>query len=280
MKLIATVGLPASGKTTWAREFVTQNDQWIRVNRDDLRNMRGKYWVPSQEDLITQWENWCVLLALQNGYHVVLDATNLNKDRLMDRVKMFREQCPDLKFERKFFDTPVDECLRRDAKRADGVGEKVIINMYDKYLKPELPKYDEDTSLPHCIICDIDGTLAKMRGRSPFEWKRVGEDILNVPVAKVLDGYDGDVILLSGRDSVCRIETETWLSKHDIPYSKLYMRDEGSMEADEKVKRRMFDEYIRGKYYCDFVIDDRDKVVRMWREDIGLVCMQVDYGNF
>jgi len=36
-KLIATRGIPASGKTTWAREYCLKNPNTVRVNRDDIR---------------------------------------------------------------------------------------------------------------------------------------------------------------------------------------------------------------------------------------------------
>lgn len=276
-----TKGLPASGKTTWAREHV-KSGAWVRINRDDLRNMRGQYWIPSQEELITQWEDWCVILALQQGLNVVLDATNLNDERSKSRVDSFRQQIPKLKFETKFFDTPLDVCLKRDAKRADGVGETVIMRMYDKYLKPAATEYKEDVDLPPCIICDIDGTLAKMYNRGPFEWHKVGNDKLNWPIYDILDKFnDTHVIqIFSGRDGVCRKETEEWLATLNVPYDNLVMREKGSQEADEKVKAKMFEDYVRGKYNCSFVLDDRNKVVRMWREDLGLTCLQVDYGNF
>lgn len=57
------------------------------------------------------------------------------------------------------------------------------------------------------------------------------------------------------------------------------MRPEGNNEKDSIIKRRMFDEYIRGKYYVDFVLDDRNQVVEMWR-NMGLTCLQVAEGDF
>jgi predicted kinase len=51
--LLILQGPPASGKSTWAKEFVKNNPWYIRVCRDDLRRMRGTYWIPGQEDMIT-----------------------------------------------------------------------------------------------------------------------------------------------------------------------------------------------------------------------------------
>lgn len=133
------------------------------------------------------------------------------------------------------------------------------------------------------IIVDIDGTLAKMNGRGPFEWHRVGEDKVNEAVKKLVSVYDangGYVIVFSGRDSVCRAETIQWLNENNIGWDELFMRPEKNNEKDAVIKRRLYDENILGKYDIDFVVDDRDQVVAMWRKDLGLTCFQVDYGNF
>ena len=47
LTIIVMVGPPASGKTSWSKEFVKGKSTWIRVNRDDLRLMCGDYWIPS-----------------------------------------------------------------------------------------------------------------------------------------------------------------------------------------------------------------------------------------
>ena len=137
--------------------------------------------------------------------------------------------------------------------------------------------------MTRAIIVDIDGTLAKMNGRGPFEWSRVGEDKVNRPVRQVVEmfrsvGYT--IIIFSGRDSVCREQTRQWLADNDIAYNFLYMRPEGNFEKDAIIKRRLFDNHVDGIFDVQLVLDDRDQVVDMWRKDLGLTCFQVDYGNF
>lgn len=136
--------------------------------------------------------------------------------------------------------------------------------------------------IPKAIIVDIDGTLAKMNGRSPFDWARVGEDKVNHPVRNIVMAMQKThvVIIFSGRDAVCRTETINWLNDNRIHYTKLFMREEGNNEKDAIIKRRLFDTYIKDKYEIDFVLDDRNQVVDMWRKDLGLTCLQVDYGDF
>ena len=277
MKVLFLQGLPASGKTTWSKEFLEKNTDWVRVNRDDLRNMRGKYWIPKQEKLITAWERGCIVSTLDEGKNVIVDATNLNPKYQTEVKEFIKALHPDTQFESKFFDCSLDECIKRDLQRENSVGEKVIVGMYDKYIAP--PKeYTEDETLPHIVICDIDGTLSIINNRSPYEWDKVGNDLPNQAVINFIKPFK--IILFSGRDESCREETEKWLKKHKIKYIGLFMRPEGSWTKDAKIKKAMFEEYIRGKYFIDFVIDDRNQVVDMWRKELGLTCLQVNYGDF
>ncbi len=245
--------------------------------------MRGVYWLPKQEDIITEMENACCRIAFKHGKSVVLDSTNMNNDRNRERYRIFKEEFPNLEWEVKEFNTPLEECIKNDLQRPNSVGEKVIRDFYNKYLAPPKVEYIEDKNLPHCIICDIDGTLAKMNDRSPYDWKRVGEDILNEPISDLLFNMYKQkykIILFSGRDGCCWDDTIKWLGENNIWYDEIYMREEGNTEKDSIIKNRLFEESIRGKYYCEFVIDDRNQVVKMVREELGITCLQVDYGDF
>ena len=185
MKVLFTKGLPASGKSTWAKEFCSKNIDWIRVSRDDIRNMRGKYWIPKQEKLITAIERSCILVALGFEKNVVVDATNLNEGFKNNLIELIKSHYPDTEIETKYFEIDVDEAIKRDLKRDASVGEAVIRGMYDKYLAPAPVIYKEDASLPKAVIFDVDGTLAKMNGRSPFEWKRVKEVLPKEEIIKL-----------------------------------------------------------------------------------------------
>lgn len=281
MKILILKGLPASGKTTYAREFCQKNKDWVRVNRDDLRNMRGEYWLPKQERMITDQERMCIAAAITHGKNVIVDATNLNKDNLASMKLWLKEHLPhELKFETMFFDVPVEECIKRDLKRPNSVGEKVIKRMYEKYLSPAPVKYTENPNLAHCIICDIDGTLALKGKRSPFDWDRVGEDKINPAVRSILQmvmlKLNQHIFLFSGRDSVCEDKTRLWLKENGVPYDVLLMRPQGNIEKDAIIKRRMFEQYIRGRFYVDFVVDDRKQCKRMWVNELGLFVFDVN----
>ena len=136
-------------------------------------------------------------------------------------------------------------------------------------------------TLPSAVLCDIDGTLAIKGDRSPFDWKRVGDDTLNQTINRVLLalGHVNEIIFMSGRDSICRPETQAWLEDNGWMHQKLYMRPAADNRKDSVIKRELYETHIRGSYDVLCVLDDRDQVVRMWRE-LGLTCLQVAYGDF
>ena len=157
--------------------------------------------------------------------------------------------------------------------------ENVINHVKKSRIKPE--KYTPNESLQKAYIFDIDGTLALMGNRSPYEWDRVDEDTVNEPVARVLRGMNCNnmsVIICTGRDGVCEPKTRGWLCDNNMDFQDLYMRKTGDNRKDSIVKKEMFNE-IKKKYHVLGVFDDRNQTVKMWR-DMGLTCFQVAEGNF
>lgn len=277
-KVILTKGLPGSGKSTWAKKVVDDNPGvYKRINRDDIRAMldNGK-WSANNEKFVVEVRNTLILLALSADKNVIIDDTNLdpkNEKGLRELVKGKANIII-----KDFTDIPLETCIERDLKRFASVGEKVIKGMYDKYLKVT-ETYIESQGLPRAILVDIDGTLAHMSGRTPFSWDRVKEDLVDNTIKNIVNTYGGKVIVLSGRDGICREDTIEWLKDNQIHYHELFMRDVNNMEKDAIIKRRLFETHIRGKYYIEFVLDDRNQVVDMWR-DMGLKCLQVQPGDF
>ncbi len=275
-KLLILTGLPASGKSTHAKELVSSG--WKRVNKDDLRLLvDGGKWSRENEEIIRSTEIDLVQKFLKLGYNVVCDNTNF---AYVDFWKQFANDM-DVDFEVKFFDVPLMECIERDSKRGDkSVGTKVIMGMYERYLKPKRPLTMRDK--PSAYMFDMDGTLALMQKRSPFEWHKVGEDKCNEDVARmlrILNNTSNKIIICSGRDEVCRNETKEWLKKHNLKYDELLMRKSDDSRKDYIVKKELYENNIKGKYNILGVFDDRLQVVHLWRE-LGLTCFQVDWGNF
>lgn len=281
-KLLMISGLPGSGKTTWAKEQVAKGS-YVRINNDDLREMlhNGK-WSNHNEKLINDAREFLIKRALDGGDSVIVDNLNLHPKHELELEKIAAYY--NAKFEVKFFDTDVEECVRRDVGRAKSVGADVIRKWYNDYLAPKPEVYEPPRGKPQAIICDIDGTLAHMVDRGPFEWEKVGSDLIDEVVLGILqlhtdEGSDTRILLVSGRDSVCKLETQAWLRENNINYHELFMRPAGDNRKDTIIKRELFDEYIRDKYDVQFVLDDRNAVVAMWRS-MGLKCFQVAEGNF
>lgn len=258
-----TEGLPGSGKTTWAKTMIDAHpNKYKRINKDDLRSMLdNSKFSNDNEKFVLQVRDSLILAAIENGKHVIIDDTNLSSKH-KERIKQLIRGKGELII-KDFTHVPIETCIKNDLNRFNSVGEGVIRDMYNQFLRKE-EVYVEDKTLPKAIIVDIDGTLAKMSDRSPFHWKRVGEDDLRVATKKIVNSYDGVVIIFSGRDSVCKEETNTWLLKNGINYDMLLMREEGNQEKDSVIKRRMFEENIRGKFNIEYVLDDRLDVCRMW----------------
>jgi hypothetical protein len=136
------------------------------------------------------------------------------------------------------------------------------------------------------IICDLDGTLALLNGRDPFNPKTVEHDRLNDPIANIIEVYSRqtffeiEIFFVTGRFEKLRAQTETWLKKHHIEDYQLFMRPDGDFRKDVVYKRQFYERHIAGKYDVLFVLEDRDQTVKMWRQELGLTCLQVEYGAF
>src|SRR5260221_5967067 len=78
-KVILTRGVAASGKSTWAKQQVQAHpEQYVRVNKDSLRYMLfGGVYNHDKEQLVLRIRDEIILLALQNGYDVIVDDTNI-----------------------------------------------------------------------------------------------------------------------------------------------------------------------------------------------------------
>lgn len=274
-KLLVLVGLPASGKSTYAKELISSRPSWKRVNKDDLRSMvDNDIWSKDNEKSIVAVEQAIAQHYLTKGYSVVVDDTNFA------HIERWREVAEKggYEFEVKKFETGLFECVVRDAGRARSVGGTVIQRMFEQNYKR---KEESDYKLP-CYIFDIDGTIALVHDRSPYDHSKVYNDIPNEPIVNILSAIyqtNTKIVLLSGRDSVCREETERWLRHHNIPYNELYMRAEGDRRKDSIVKEELYRRHVEPQYNVNAVFDDRNQVVDLWRR-LGLVCLQVNYGFF
>lgn len=129
----------------------------------------------------------------------------------------------------------------------------------------------------YAYIFDVDGTLAKMLGRTPYEFDKVASDQEIEPVTNILRSINqagiAYVIIFSGREDSCQLETEHWLQSHGLDYDYIRLRKTGDNRDDCIVKKEMYDKF-KDEFDIQGVFDDRPKVCRMWRE-LGLTVFQV-----
>lgn len=150
-KIILCRGIQGSGKTTWAKQWVLEDPEHrVRFNNDDIRNMLGKYWVPSREPLVHVLKKQFIITSMKMGYDIVIDNMNLNPKEVEfykqyvevhnQTVEELRKENKlnlqdDFKYELEFknFFIPLQDCIDRDSKRSNPIREEVIRKTYEKY---------------------------------------------------------------------------------------------------------------------------------------------------
>lgn len=311
MKLTAMRGYSGSGKSTKAREIATETGAVV-VNRDLLRlQLLGEWWTgdPNDEDRVTVAETSLVTSLLKAGTSAVVDATHLNPAYLKKWARISSRLGAE--FEVVDVHTPIDVCKQRVYQRwHDAMGteharylDPTVVDQQAKRFPvekwPTIPAVkpfavepvEPDDTLSRAIIVDIDGTVADHEGiRSPYDYTKVSLDRpIHSIIQLVRDWAEANtsayVLFVSGRDDSCYADTVKWLRDQNIPFDHLFMRPTESRDAngnklpDYIVKYNLFNEHIRGKYDVQFVLDDRDQVVDVWRR-LGLKCLQVAPGDF
>lgn len=295
--VIITKGLPASGKSTFAREWVAKDpDNRVQVEKDQIRlDTRlfkdGKYvHKRGDEDIVVKERDRLIEQALAGGKSVISSDTNLvqkHVNRITALARKYDVQTDVVSF----LDVPIKDLIERDAKRENTVGEQVIRRMFHEQVKtmPTFLKYDP--KLPMLIVSDLDGTLTKgPKNRSPYEWHKVGNDELNEGTSAIIDGINetrvAKLFIFSGRDEVCRPETEAWLEHYCIDYDELHMRRSdhkdanGNQVSDVIVKAELIEKHIKGKYNVLLWLDDRVAVANMLRDVYGINVAQFGDPNY
>lgn len=311
-KIIVTRGLPGSGKSTWAREMCALFNGTIMVERDELRQaLTGAFWTGDQEveEQVTRMQEALVRGYLAGGMTVIVSDTHLPDRSVKKWAKLGHELGVPVQVQ-DFRHVPLEQCLINNAERgkwsAKVVPEEVIIDKHQRFIKGRdlskevtytpstkrvIEPYVQPDGTKHfqrAVIFDIDGTLAIMGDRSPYDGAKVYLDSLNRDVHHALTAMwdlGAQIIIVSGRDEEYREVTEKWLADNGVEYDALYMRptEPGPKREDSIIKYELFNQHIRPeKYRILGVYDDRHRVLRMWRE-LGLTTFHVngpDAGDF
>lgn len=303
------VGIPGSGKSTFAMNLVRTDPTWVRVSRDDMRVMLAGHYYPGEqyETLVDGMFDFTVNNALDKGWNVVLDNTHCKIQTLKQTIAKWAKKA-EVEIKLIGSELSMKVIKEQNQQRHKVVPEDVIDRMgagfrhilskkkeLDKYIEefssqeeqqmPAPSNYKRDETLPKAIIVDIDGTVANHHGvRGPFDWHKVHMD---APITEILNivrslSHFYKIVFMSGRDEACREMTKAWLTTYYKGDEKLelYMRAEGDGRKDCIVKEELFLKHVATKYNVEATLDDRDQVVDLWRNRLGIKCLQVNYGSF
>ena len=136
--LILLCGLPASGKSTYAKELQFRIKNSVVFSSDAIRNeLYGNENIQGDANEVFNLMNTRVVQALNNGYTVIYDATNITRKSRAVIISM----CPKfVKIECHITWCPIQRCIDRDKERNRTVGEKIIDRMLKRF---QAPFYDE-----------------------------------------------------------------------------------------------------------------------------------------
>jgi predicted kinase len=297
-ELTLMVGISGSGKSVLAKSWVNWGrGDTIRLNRDNLRAMLycDVPWNGKLENLTRNYQQEGARMALQMGKNVIIDDTNCIRQTRQKWEEFAKQQR--VIFRTVTMTTPIDVCIERDSKREgkERVGEGVIRKQYKDLNEVKVAVRDETTlkltrpymertvllrnggflpRLPGAkwVLVDVDGTVAEMgEHRGPFEETKV---LLDNPRETVCDWVRAiyphyNVCVVSGRHDFCGDDTCEWLDGHGVPFDRILMRYSGDNRGDDLVKKEILDELVSviGEGMISFILDDRPRVVRMWRND-------------
>lgn len=291
-KVTVLRGYSGSGKSYYSN----QQDALV-VSRDHIRQQITHH--PSKivldndgEQLVTKLETAQIEAALKAGVNVISDNTNLRAKfarRYIDLAVQYGAE-----WEVKDFLVDAETCKDRNSLRVTPVPQRVIEDQARRFplgtwpvLEPSTPKvswepYVPDISLRPAIAVDLDGTLAHMTNRGPYDTDRYRDDALDEVIWEVVDTFSRAgyaILVVTGRDERFRRDCADWLELNGVPWDGLIMRPEGDTRNDALVKSELLDNFIAPYYNLVLALDDRDRVVDAWRAR-GVKCLQVERGNF
>lgn len=296
----------------WVDEDPTQ--RWRVNYDDLRRQMFGPGWKFNRQDenKMQDEARKQAAAALSLGNSVVIDNTNLTERARNKWAQLGKDFGAEVVYEE--LDTPVAVCVARDYGRPEEsrVGRAVIERMalFHGFIDWGNPEIYQPTK--KFVVVDMDGTLADCEWRRHYvrpahkldctfagvqlptgpkgecrqcgvrlkkDWPSFFRECVNdPPVQPIVDlvTYLANkyyILVVSGRPmDLCGIKTEDWLYKHHVPCTHLFMRDNGDSRDDTLVKKEIAE--LLPMEEIAYVIDDRPKVLRMWRE-LGFTTLAV-----
>jgi len=293
--IVATIGCSCSGKSTWASNENNNISGFTDyISSDSIRKeLFGDENNQSNGKLVFDTLYSRVVKSLQLDKTPIVDATHYNPKNRIGLESVAKQN--DALIEWHYFPVSLNEACERNSNRERKAPEDIIKRQWLGLTLPEGNKvvWHGETnkvslgSYEKFIICDLDGTIAnRVTDRSPYDGDRVFEDEANQALLVVLGKMDSPqykIIFFSAREDVgiCRDETIRFLEvKCGIENPHLILRDTKDHRKDSLVKYEMFMKNITDKENVLLWFDDRDQVVEMVRNRLGVPCFQVNFGNF
>lgn len=128
-------GIQGSGKTTWAKNYLKDRFDTVRVSNDELRLMMfNRVFSKRDSHFVSIIREMIIEKTMVEGKDIIVDNMNITNDFEM-KYRMLAEKYG-YEFELKeFTDTPLEVCIERDSKRTNPIGFKLITEMYNKFIK-------------------------------------------------------------------------------------------------------------------------------------------------
>lgn len=312
-KLTVLVGPPGSGKSTLANNRINNDGDHgaatVYINQDKQgAGHKGLFAaaIAERKDIIIDRMNFNIIQrksyldpAKTAGYETEIIVLHQPYDTCLERIRarVGHETIKDEKSCRSALSTFFTKYERVQDREADKVTRVWPEGVKDR-----------------AVICDLDGTMCNIEHRlhtvrPPKEWgeevalakkeKRknihnwkadwqsffynIPDDAVNPWCADIVDKFStsAQIVYCSGRPDDYRAETQRWLEDNDLDFhgKNLYMRHRGDHREDSIVKEILLDFEILTRFSVYFCIDDRARVVAMWRNR-GYVCLQCAPGDF
>ena len=278
MKIYICLGISGSGKTLYA-------DSWVSKDPSKRVKINAEGFLPifKKEEVVKEALINTLKLAMSSEYDIILDGIEnftyikLYYDLIVEWNKEHKDAIYSLEFV--VFNPPVIECISRNILR--GISEEETRKQWKLYgpiivsqslrLKNVL---EQDHSLPHCILVDLDGTLAlNYAGRSFYGVSdAMKDDVFNESLRPLLENKK--LLIISSRDEDCREITEKWLSDNNVKFERLFLRNSIDTSLPAEYKKTAFKTLIKDNYYIEYVLDDDLECIKMFK-GLGLTTLQV-----
>lgn len=283
-KLLITRGLPASGKTTYAKNWVEENpEKRIRVEKDEIRK-DSKLFIDGvynkergDESIVVKERDRLIHSALSRGFSVVSSDTNLNSKNIVQLQNIAKQYDAELEI-KEFYEISLRELIERDKNRSRSVGENTIRDLFYKYVKV-MPTYLKfNAELPFVIVCDIDGTLTLDQ-----KSKKLNQEEINIAIAHILDAIKiinyAKIILITKRDMSLETQTKDWLELNDIEYDFIVFNTDLD-KSESALKIEFIEQQVIDKYNILAWFDDNTEVCNILRDVYGINVMQTGDPNY